>query len=87
MRIMIRIIKFYDKFLTEKNTSYDESILKSFTWFQKGKRENIPHEKFLAYWIAIEQLILTNTKRENSCASSTSYSGDKRSAYFVIYRV
>ena len=81
-----RIIKFYDKFLTEKNTSYDKSILKSFTWFQKGKRENIPHEKFLAYWIAIEQLILTNTNRK-TFASRTSIQGQRKRLLHHIPRL
>ena len=58
------IIRFYDEFLTKRKTKYDESILRSFRWFQKGRLENVSHEKFLAFWIAIEQLILTNTKHK-----------------------
>ena len=81
-----RLIKLYDKFLTEKNTSYDESILKSFTWFQKGKRENIPHEKFLAYWIAIEQLILTNTEQK-TFVSGILIRGQKKRLFHHIPRL
>ena len=57
-----KTIELYDNVLMRNKTVYDKSILRSFRWFQKGKLESNPHEKFLAFWIAIEQLILTNTK-------------------------
>ena len=49
-----------DKLLQDK-TKFKEPLLRSLTWFQKGYWEHIPHHKFVSYWIALEQVIMSLT--------------------------
>ena len=53
-----------DKLLQDK-TKFKEPLLRSLTWFQKGYWEHIPHHKFVSYWIALEQVIMSLTGESN----------------------
>lgn len=55
-----KIFSFYDQLLTSK-TELKESILRSLAWFHRGYWEDLPHEKFVSYWIGLEQLITSTT--------------------------
>ena len=52
-----RIFSSYDDIATSPNSELKEPLLRALAWFHKGFWEEIPHEKFVSYWIGLEQLI------------------------------
>ena len=54
-----RVFSSYDYIVMSPNSELKEPILRALAWFHKGFWEEIPHEKFVSYWIGLEQLIMS----------------------------
>lgn len=52
-----RIFSAYDHIITSPSSELKEPTLRALAWFHRGFWEEIPHEKFVSYWIGLEQLI------------------------------
>lgn len=59
-----RIIAFYHDIIRTKGGKFEDHIIRAIAWFRTGRWENIPHEKFLSYWIALEEIVLADSIKD-----------------------
>lgn len=59
-----RIIEFYQDIINTKDGKFEDHIIRAIAWFRTGRWENIPHEKFLSYWIALEEIVLSDSIKD-----------------------
>jgi hypothetical protein len=53
------IISNFNRLLSQNDNKFKIQLLRALTWYRKGLWEETPHAKFLSYWVALEQLIVT----------------------------
>jgi len=51
------IISFYNKLISNKGKQFNFPLLRALDWYKLGHWEITSHLKFIAYWIALEQLL------------------------------
>lgn len=64
------IIKSFDKFFNSNTNRFKDKLERSLSWYNIGKWNTFSHERFTGFWVALEQLISTNTKTKKQCLVS-----------------
>ena len=64
------ITKSFDKFFTTDTNRFKDRLERSLSWYNNGKWNGFSHERFTGFWIALELLISTSSKKKKDSVIS-----------------